>query len=267
MKYRVGFIGGGKMAFALMHAMVASGQITADQILCSDIDPGARQKVSDDIGIATTDSNRDVITHCKIVFLAFKPQGFPQTVEPLTDCVRPDQTIVSIMAGIRIAAIKKVLPAQIIRLMPNTPCLTGQMAAGMAVADDVPQADINQVKQLCEGAGIVCEVSEALIDAVTGLSGSGPAFVAYLIDCFIQAGIKEGLPEIVARDLTLQTIAGTANLLQKWDMLPRELIKMVSSPNGTTVAGRSVLENSEISTIISATVAAAAERSRELSRT
>jgi pyrroline-5-carboxylate reductase len=150
--------------------------------------------------------------------------------------------------------------------MPNTPCLVGAMAAGYAFGSRIRPEDRELVKQLLGAAGYAAEVEEQLLDGVTGLSGSGPAFVARLIQAFIEAGKHLGLAPEVARNLSLQTFFGTAKLLTDTGMEPQKLVEMVSSPKGTTVAGREVLEASDYAEVIGKTIRAATERSRELGR-
>ena len=148
--------------------------------------------------------------------------------------------------------------------MPNVACLAGQMAAGYAASDHVTKNDLKTVELILNSAGVALQVSEDQLDAVTGVSGSGPAFVARLIEYYIHGAVQSGLPHDVARTLTLQTFLGTVALLKDGQMDPEELIQMVSSPNGTTVAGRDVLESSDVKAIIDATIQRATERSKEL---
>lgn len=262
--YKIGFMGAGKMAEALIAALLTGKLTSPDNIIAADPVPQRRDIFRDRFNIRVTDENRQVLLDSDIVFLAFKPQNFPTALEGLTPDTRPDHIIVSIMAGVRIESIHKILPGRVIRVMPNTPCLVGQMAAGFAPAPDVSPADLEIVRNILQSAGLALEVRQEDLDAVTGLSGSGPAFVAYLIDSFIAAGTAEGLSEEVARNLALKTFAGTAKLLTDWNLSPRELIDMVSSPGGTTVAGREILESSQVKQTLIDTIKRAAERSRQL---
>jgi pyrroline-5-carboxylate reductase len=252
------------MAEALISAMIASGEIAPAQIVCSDAQPQRRLEVARRHGIMAVDTNREVIATAGIVVLSCKPQDFAEAAAGLGQAVRPDQVIVSIMAGVRIAPIARLLPGRVIRVMPNTPCLIGAMAAGMAAAPDVTREQLAEVRALLSAAGIVEQVSEEQLDGVTGLSGSGPAFVAWLMAQFQVAGEQLGLDQDVARRLTLQTFIGTARLLAEQHLTPEELIAMVSSPGGTTLAGREVLENSEAGSILRRAICRAAQRSTEL---
>ena len=254
------------MATALAAAFLREGAVGKDDIICADISAEQREAVSGSLGVRVTADNRSVLAESDVVVLAVKPQKFAEAVAGLAEAVRKDQVIISIMAGVRIEAIRAALPGRVVRVMPNTPCLVGQMAAGFAAAEDVSEGDIARVRRLLECAGVAVAVSEDQMDAVTGLSGSGPAFVAYLAASFIEAGIEAGLSEEVARRLALKTFEGTACLLSEQEMAPEELIRMVSSPNGTTVAGREILEASDVAEVIRRTVLRATERSIELGK-
>jgi len=253
------------MAEALIGAMLGSGLVRAGQVICSDVSDERLRMVAEKHGVRTTGENGEVFRKAEIVFLAFKPQNFPAAVEGLEGMVRREQLIISIMAGVRMERIRRYLPGRIVRVMPNTACLVGKMAGGYTVSPEVEAGDRAKVQRLLEVAGTAVEVTEEQLDAVTGLSGSGPAFVSYLIEAFIEAGMAEGLTKEVARRLALETFVGTAVLLEAWELEPEELIKMVSSPNGTTVAGRAILEDSTVKEVIVRTIRRATQRSRELS--
>jgi len=264
--FRIGFMGSGKMAAALLSGILEGKVAGKDEVICSDVVPERRTEIQDQFGVQTTDSNQEVLKHSELVILAFEPQNFPEAVEGLSSVVRPEQIIVSILAGVRIESIRGHLPGRVVRVMPNTACQVGEMAAGFAVGPGVTDSDRQRVRSILECAGTAVEVEEDMLDAVTALSGSGPAFVAYLIDGFIQAGASAGLTESAARDLSLKTFAGTARLLSDKQLTPPELIAMVSSPGGTTLAGREILESSDVQAVIKQTVLRAKERSKELGK-
>ncbi len=198
------------------------------------------------------------------VFLAVKPQD----VAPATAGLEAAEgLIISIVAGVSLEALAQRLPrARLVRVMPNTPCLVGAMAAGFAVGPGVTGADRALVAGLLAAAGQAHEVPEEQLDAVTGLSGSGPAFFARLIEWFSAAGVRQGLDPAVAGALTMQTALGTALLMRERGIAPGDLVEMVSSPGGTTVAGRRELEAGAVQAALERTVQAATERSRELGR-
>ena len=261
---KIGFLGAGKMASALASATLHARITEPQHIICSDILDGPLKTIQEKLKVKTTSSNQEVIENSDMIVLAFKPQNFPEAILDVQSAFRDDQIILSILAGVRIAKLRQYLPGKIVRVMPNTACLVGQMAAGYSAADNVGPAELKTVGQFLNAAGIALQVGEEQLDAVTAVSGSGPAFIARFIDYYIKAAVQAGLPHDVARTLTLQTFSGTAELLNQWQMKPEKLIEMVSSPNGTTVAGREILEASQAEKIIEATIARATERSREL---
>jgi pyrroline-5-carboxylate reductase len=259
----IGFIGAGNMAYALAQAIIE--QESAVQVNVFDIRPERMDLFAGGFpGVKLKKGNRDLASASEVIFIAVKPQEIDMV---LKEIVGTKKLVISIAAGITIKHLESSLPhARIFRVMPNTPCLVGEMAAGFAAGSRSTTGDVELVQMLLSCAGYAVKVKEEQLDAVTGLSGSGPAFIAYLAEAFISAGTGLGLSEKTARELTLKTIRGTSLLLEKSRMSPRELINMVSSPRGTTVAGREILESSDCSEIISKTVAAAAARSKELGR-
>lgn len=261
---KIGFLGAGKMASALASAALHAKISEPDQIICSDVLDGPLKAIQEKLNVKTTSSNQEVIENSDLIVLAFKPQNFPDAILDVQDAIRENQIILSIMAGVRIEKLQQHLRGKIVRVMPNTACLVEKMAAGYAVSDNVDQNDLKIVEQFLNSAGIALKVNEDQLDAVTGVSGSGPAFVARLIEFYINGAMKAGLPHDIAQTLTLQTFLGTATLLEKWKIEPEKLIEMVSSPNGTTIAGREILESSEVESIIEATIQRATDRSKEL---
>lgn len=257
----IGFIGAGNMAGALAGAIVRAHPDA--RIVASDTSAEARQRFSGRVERAFfLESNPAVVDSSDVTFLAVKPQVMPAVLPELASAA---SLIVSIAAGVRIAALERALPrARVIRVMPNTPGLVGEMAAGYSAGARARREDMDLVGSLLGSAGVAYELPEGQLDAVTGLSGSGPAFVARLIQAFVSAGIRHGLSREIARELVLTTFSGTARLLREANLSPDELVDMVSSPGGTTVAGRSVLEASGYEATIASTVEAAVKRSKEL---
>ncbi len=259
MHMKLGFIGSGNMGQALMRAIAtdASFEILACDTLKDNLD-----KIKD---IAKAlDSNVELAKKSDIVFLCVKPQDISAVLDEI-NAFAQDKLIVSIAAGISLHLLEQRSPkSKFIRVMPNLPCLVGEMAAGYAAGKNCTSTDKKLVHELLNKAGVAFELEESQLDTVTGLSGSGPAFVAYLIEGFTQAGIEQGLSKEVASQLSLQTFLGTARLLKEKNLDASELIAMVSSPHGTTVAGREVLENSDIKEVIKKSVQKAAQRSKEL---
>jgi len=260
---KIGFIGAGNMAFALVKAIKSAG--LASSIIASDISDERLDFIKEQTRIKTTKDNKEVLDNSDIIFLCVKPQVIDQVLDEIQGRVK-NKLIISIAAGVKLKKLESKLNAKSVRVMPNTPCLVGEMAAGFAVGKKVKEDDIALVEELLNSAGKAFLLKEKMLDAVTGLSGSGPAFIAYLLEGLIEGGVKQGLSRDVASELALQTALGTAKLLLESGMSTNELINMVSSPGGTTVAGRKVLENSNIKEILKKTVEAAAKRSRELGK-
>jgi pyrroline-5-carboxylate reductase len=206
----------------------------------------------------------EVAEAAEAIYIAVKPQDIQSVLDSIRDT---EGLVISIAAGVPVRRLEETLTrARVVRVMPNTPCLVGAMAAGYAFGSRIQPQDRELVEQLLGAAGYAAEVEEELLDVVTGLSGSGPAFVARLIEAFIEAGKGLGLDSAVARNLAIRTFFGTAKLLAETAMEPQTLVDMVSSPKGTTVAGRQVLESSDYAGLIEKTIRAATERSKELGR-
>ncbi len=259
----VGFIGAGNMAFALAKGMKSR----FPSIRFFYTDPVAERIAlfrNEIDGDGSCGSVEEVSLKAGILFLCVKPQ-MKEAVLP--SLAAADKPVVSIMAGVPLSLLTAAMPkAAVVRVMPNTGCLAGEMAAAFSCGASVTAAVRGEVRALLNAAGTAVEVDESLLDAVTGLSGSGPAFVARLLQYFTDAGEAAGLPRDVASALIRKTFLGTVRLLDETGIDEETLIKMVSSPGGTTVAGRNVLENSDAARIITETVAAATERSRELGK-
>ncbi len=260
---RIGFIGAGKMAEALIKAVINSKITSNNKVYASDRNKERLQYIKKETKINVSNDNDKTVNNSDIIFLAVKPQNMDEVLDEIKNKVK-NQLIVSIAAGITIKTLEAKLKGKVARVMPNTPCLVGEMAAGFSLGKNCNDKDAMLIEKILNSAGKAFLVKEEMLDAVTGLSGSGPAFVAYLIEGMIEAGVKSGLSKDIATELALQTAKGTAKLLQETGMTTKELIKAVSSPNGTTVAGRKVLEKSDVKDIIAKTIKKAAERSKEL---
>ncbi len=262
MKYNIGFIGAGKMAEALISAILKSK--LSKSMIASDVDGKRLEYIKTKHKINITKNNKEVIHSSDIVVLAVKPQIINSVLEEIKET---NKLIVSIAAGITIKHLEsKLKKARVIRVMPNTPCLVGEMAAGFSKGTKAKQEDVLIVEEILNSSGKAFYLNEDMLDAVTALSGSGPAFIARLLEWMIEGAKKEGLKEDVAQELAYQTAIGTGRLLQEKGITPKELVDMVSSPNGTTVAGRDVLENSDVKEILMKTIEAAAKRSKELGK-
>lgn len=260
---KLGFIGTGNMASALIKSMASNDA----KIISSDKSEEKLQKAKQEFHLKTTKNNKEVMRSSEIIFLCAKPKDFAGILEEIKE-EASSKIIVSIAAGINIEFIEKVLgkDKKIIRVMPNLNCAVGEMAAAYSCNKNVSSQEKGIIKNLLDKAGIALEIEEQNMDAVTALSGSGPAFVAFILKAFASAGEQQGLSKETSYKLALQTFFGTSKLLKETNEMPEELIARVATPGGTTIAGLTVLENSEIKSIISKTLESAAKRSKELGK-
>ncbi len=258
----IGFIGGGNMAEAIIKGMIAGG---IGDILVSEPGDDRRRYLEASYPVGTRFDNRSVVSSCDIIILAVKPQNMGEVIEEIHDLASSEKTVVSIAAGIPLSYLRAQLPdCSIIRVMPNTPAL---ILSGMSVFA-LPEGftgDMERVKQIFSSIGKVLILPERYMDTVTALSGSGPAFIAYFADAMIESGIETGLQKDTARELVVQTLVGTSRLLDS-GMAPSALMKMVTSPGGTTEAGLNVYNEQGLMNIVSASIKAAEKRSRELGK-
>lgn len=264
---RWGFIGSGKMATALIKGMIRAGLASAEAISASDPLPAARVALQSDTGIRVLDSNRDVAGQCDVLVLAVKPQNMREVLHELRPAVTAEHLVVSVAAGVTIAAIDEGLEARgrIVRVMPNTPALVGEGASAYAMGPRTSPEDEALVKTCLESVGRAVRVPESLFDAVTGLSGSGPAFVYLMIEALSDGGVRVGLPRDVATLLAAQTVLGAAMMVRDTGLHPGVLKDQVASPGGTTIAGLHELERGGVRGSLIDAVEAAARRSAELS--
>jgi pyrroline-5-carboxylate reductase len=259
----VGTVGAGNMAEAILAGLIQAG-LAADQLIASDPDPERRRYLENELGIRTTANNAEVAAAAELVVLAVKPAHLEAACGDLPRDGGP--LFVSIVAGKTLATLRRLLGAgaRIVRAMPNTPALIGEGIT--AIADDPATApdDLERAEAVLRAVGDVVRVPEPLLDAVTGLSGSGPAYVYLVIEALTEGGIREGLPGPIARDLATQTVLGAARLARESGEHPAVLRERVSSPGGTTVAGLAALEQGGLRAALLAAVRAATARSREI---
>ena len=260
------FIGGGNMAQALIGGLLSRGLPTT-RITVSDPVEQIRQ-ILEEKGIQTTTDNVEAIQNADVVVLAVKPQVLATVLQPLKGLLS-DKLVISIIAGAEIQTISELIGGsqRIVRVMPNTPALVQTGAHGIYASEAVNAQDRELTSQILAATGLTIWVdSEAQIDAVTAVSGSGPAYFFYLMESMIRAGKNLGLDEKVATALTLQTALGAAQMAITSSNSPSELRKNVTSPNGTTQAALEVFDRAQISQNIQAALAAAQKRSQELAR-
>jgi pyrroline-5-carboxylate reductase len=263
---RVGFLGAGKMATALARGWIAAGLLAPAKCRASDPVPAAREIFATQTGGSTGSSNRDVVEASDLLLLAIKPQNMKEVLADVASAVGPRHLVVSIAAGVTIGQLAGALgkDRRIVRVMPNTPCLVGASASGYALGDAVTLDDVALVDRLLNVVGIAFRLPEHLLDAVTGLSGSGPAFIYAAIEALSDGGVRMGLPREVATALAAQTCLGAARMLLETGLHPGVLKDQVASPGGTTIAGLHALERGGLRAALMDAVEAATKRSQEL---
>jgi pyrroline-5-carboxylate reductase len=262
----IGLIGAGQMATALGQGLVKSGLVAKEQILASDPLESARERFSRAVGARTTADNLDVVTWAQILILAVKPQQMPEVLSQIRGRIGPGHLVVSIAAGIPCSVLLETLgpETRLARVMPNTPCLVGRGACAYCLGGTAAVADGEVVSQILSAVGIAIEVNEKLMDAVTGLSGSGPAFAYVVIEALSDGGVRMGLPRHVATTLAAQTLRGAATMVLCGNEHPAVLKDRVASPGGTTIAGLQALESGGLRAALIAAVEAATRRAAEL---
>ncbi len=242
-----GFIGAGKMATALIRGMLRSGVAGTATIAASDPLESARSGLAADTGIRVYEANAPVVERSDVLVLAVKPQTMPQVLSQLRPLLGPGHLVVSIAAGVSIATLVEALgpDRRIVRVMPNTPALLGEGASAYALGPGVPTTDEAVMKAFLSSVGRAVQVPETMLDAVTGLSGSGPAFVYLMIEALADGGVRVGLPRDIATMLAAQTVLGGARMVLETGLHPGVLKDQVASPGGTTIAGLHALERAE----------------------
>jgi pyrroline-5-carboxylate reductase len=263
---KIGFLGAGKMASALARGFVASKLVAPQDMIASDVVEAARTAFGADTGAKVVASNREVAAAADVLVLAVKPDQVPPVLAELRADFQPRHILVSIAAGVTLAKLEGALPggARVIRVMPNTPALVGASASGYAVGAKATAEDAALVHRLLSSVGVAFAVKESLLDAVTGLSGSGPAYVFNMIEALSDGGVAAGLPRDVATRLAAQTLLGAAKMVLETGLHPGALKDMVTSPGGTTIEGLHEMEKAGVRGALMNAVRAAAEKSKKL---
>src|SRR3954471_21657349 len=263
---RIGMLGAGNMAGALIRGLLASKSVTAEQIVASDVRADHLTELSTKYGIKTFSDNRQLAAVSNLVVLAAKPQVIDRVLDQMADAFGPDTLLVSIAAGVPIRSLEARLPeyVRVMRAMPNTAAIALAGATGIAPGSRATPADIEVTKALFEAIGRAVVLDESLIDAVTGLSGSGPAYVMVIIEALADGGVKVGLHRDTALLLAAQTVYGSAKLLLETGEHPGRLKDMVTSPGGTAIAGLHTLESGGVRRTLIDAVETATKRAIEL---
>jgi len=262
----IGFIGGGNMAEALIKGMIQDSKFKIQDILVSEPREDRRKYLEHTYGIKITESNKEAASLCNIIILAVKPQNMTIVLDEIADLITEEKTVVSIAAGITLSYLQSRLKTKkLIRIMPNTPAIVQEGMSVMSLCECFSDKDITVVRDIFMSVGKVLTLPEKYMDAVTALSGSGPAFVALFVEAVIAAGEKMWLSRDNAIELAIQTLIGAARLLDT-GMPPEKLREMVTSPGGTTAAGLKVFEEKGFKDIVYAALYAAKKRAEELSK-
>ena len=262
----IGFIGGGNMAEALIKGARGEGYGAREEILVSEPNNERRGYLEHTYGVSTTPSNAEVVSSCSIIFLAVKPQNMEAVLSEIAAGIDSAKTVVSIAAGITLSYLQSKLKTdKIIRVMPNTPALVQEGMSVMSLCECFAGTEINIVRTILMSVGRVMTLPERHMDAVTALSGSGPAFIALFLEAMIDIGEKMGLSRDDAVQLAVQTAVGTAKLLDT-GMSPEKVRQMVTSPGGTTAAGLKVFEDKGLRPMVADALLAARKRAEELGK-
>jgi pyrroline-5-carboxylate reductase len=256
------------MASALAKGWVESGWLKAEFITGTDVLPAAREEFGKHTGCKTLGSVAEVVHQSEVLVLAVKPQQMGGVLDEMRKLIEDQHLIVSIAAGVTIATISQALGGnrRLIRVMPNTPALVGAGASAFALGGTATSEDAQLVEQMLSTVGLAVQVPEGLLDAVTGLSGSGPAYVYQIIEALSDGGVRVGLPRDIATRLAAQTVLGAARMVLETGEHPGALKDAVTSPGGTTIAGLHAMEAGGVRGHLINAVVAATERSRELGR-
>ncbi len=263
---KLGFIGCGNMAGAIIGGILAENEVKADQICASDVSASAMQAVQEKYGIRTEEKNAVTAQWADILVLAVKPNYMEEVIADIRDALRPETIVVTLAPGKTLAWLAERLgkKVKIVRTMPNTPALAGAGMTALCPNEKITEEERRTVKALFESFGQAEVVPERLMDTVTGVSGSAPAFVFLFLEALADAAVAEGMPRAQAYKFAAQTVYGSAKLMLETGKHPGELKDMVCSPGGTTIEGVAVLEECAFRSAVIEAVRAAAEKSREL---
>jgi len=266
LQQRIGMIGAGRMATALANGLIRAGLVPPESLSAADPSAEAREQFVGATGARAVADNLEVATSADVVVLAVKPQNLTPVMTELCPYLNENTLVISIAAGVRLQSLAEGLGrnVRLVRVMPNTPCLVGHGASGYCLGQNATGADRALVEQLLASVGLTVEVDEPLLDAVTGLSGSGPAFVYLMIEALGDGGVRMGLAGELSVRLAAQTVRGAAEMVLATGEHPSVLRDRVTSPGGTTVAGLETLESAGFHAAIVAAVEAATKRSIEL---
>ena len=263
---KIAFLGGGNMAGALIKGLLGAHACRPEDLLVTDVREDRLAQLRREHGVATSTDNASAATWADVVVLATKPQIFDRLLTQIERAVRPETLVISIAAGVPVSAIEGRLPpgTRVVRTMPNTPAIVEAGATAIAAGTHATTDDLAVARAIFSSVGVVVQLDESLVDAATGLSGSGPAYIFLIIEALSDAGVKVGLHRDSALLLAAQTVLGSAKLLIDTGEHPGRLKDMVTSPGGTAIAGLHTLEAGGLRTTLMNAVEAATRRAQEL---
>ncbi len=264
-RYRLGFIGGGKLAGSVVRGLVRAKFCAPGAILVSEPNEAARERLEHELGVSGTADNAEVAENCEVIFIGVKPGVVVPVLSDLAPMLE-GKLVVSLAAGVRVASMERVAAGHFMRAMTNTPSAICSAATALAGGSRTTKSELSRVREIFGAIGVVVEVGEEHIDAVTALAGSGPAFVYTVIEALARGGEKMGLTPDAALVLATQTVLGAAQLAGETRLAPEALRKMVVTPGGTTAAGLAAMEKMKTSDGLIAAVEAAAKRGAEMAR-
>ena len=265
---RIGFIGAGNMATALIKGTISSGLYTPGMIKASDTDPEKIKRMHEDYGIEGISSNKNLAELCDVIVLSVKPQVINDVLDDIRDKINKNHIVISIAAGIKISTIQSIIGDEVpvIRVMPNTPALIQRGVSAVAAGKNVSNNQMDIALDIFNAVGTAFSVEEEMMDAVTAISGSGPGFVFKIMECFVEAAESQGFDSETALLMIKNTFLGSAMLAENSKLSLSELRKMVTSPGGTTEAGLKYLDENKIEGIICGAIETATARSVELGK-
>jgi pyrroline-5-carboxylate reductase len=263
---KIGFVGAGNMAEAMMKGIISSGVARAEDVIASDMMPERRDYIAKTNGVQVTGDNIEVVRSSDVIILAVKPHHVGPVLDEMKPYLSADHLVISIAAGVKISFMEQHLNwgVRVVRVMPNQPCMVGASASAFALGKSARKEDKDTVQKIFESVGVAFCLDEKLLDAVTGLSGSGPAYCYMMIEAMADGGVLVGLPRDVAIALAAQTLLGSAKSVLETRKHPGELKDMVTSPNGTTIQGIKALEDAGFRGAVIKAIEAGAKRSTEL---
>lgn len=261
---KIGFIGAGNMARAMIKGLISSG-IDPENIWASAGSDATRKRVADEFNIDTSRSNRAIARSCDVLFLAVKSYMYQDLIDEIREQLKPESLVVAMTTGWDIQGLERAFgqPVKLIRIMPNTPAMVLAAVTAMCVNAEVTALEEERVQQLLESFGQVYRVPESLMEAVTGVAGSGPAYIFMLIEAMAQAGIQAGLPSNQSYPMAAQTVLGSAKTVLESGLHPAQLRDQVCSPGGTTIDAVAVLESSGFKAAIMQAIAACVTKAKQ----